>query len=59
MKSSASLYQSGSKGEILGQVGRKERRSRSKLKQAFLKLIQTPNLIFMYYYLIQCVRFGS
>ena len=29
-------FQSRSKGEILGQARRKERRSRSKLKQAFL-----------------------
>ena len=57
MKSSASEskpFQSRSKGEILGQVRRKEQLSRSKLKQAFL--IDSDAELFMY--LIQCIRFG-
>ena len=58
MKSSASEskpFQSRSKGEIPGQARRKERLSRSKLKQAFL--IDSDAELFMY--LIQCIRFGS
>ena len=58
MKSSASeskLFQSRSKGEIPGRARRKERLSRSKLKQAFL--IDSDAELFMY--LIQCIRFGS
>ena len=58
MKSSASKskpFQSRSKGEIPGRAGRKERLTRSKLKQAFL--IDSDAELFMY--LIQCIRFGS
>ena len=58
MKSSASEskpFQSRSKGEIPGRARRKERLSRSKLKQAFL--IDSDAELFMY--LIQCIRFGS
>ena len=59
MKSSASdeskAFQSRSKGEIPGRARRKERVSRSKLKQAFL--IDSDAELFMY--LIQCIRFGS
>ena len=58
MKSSASEskpFQGRSKGEILGQARRKERLSRSKLKQAFL--IDSDAELFLY--LIQCTRFGS
>ena len=58
MKSSVSEskpFQSRSKGEIPGQARRKERLSRSKLKQAFL--IDSDAELFMY--LIQCIRFGS
>ena len=58
MKSSASEskpFQSRSKGEIPGQARRKERLSRSKLKQALL--IDSDAELFMY--LIQCIRFGS
>ena len=44
-----------SDGEILGQARRKERLSRSQLKQAFL--IDSDAEPFMY--LIQCIRFGS
>ena len=57
MKSSASEskpFQSRSKGEIPGRATRKERLSRSKLKQAFL---DSDAELFMY--LIQCIRFGS
>ena len=57
MKSSASKskpFQSRSKGEIPGRARRKERLSRSKLKQAFL--IDSDAELFMY--LIQCIRFG-
>ena len=57
MKSSASEskpFQSRSKGEIPGRARRKERLSRSKLKQAFL--IDSDAELFMY--LIQCIRFG-
>ena len=49
MKSSASEskpFQSRSKGEILGQARRKERLSRSKLRQAFL--IDSDAELFMY-----------
>ena len=49
------LNQSRSKGEIPGWARRKERLSRSKLKQAFL--IDSDAELFMY--LIQCIRFGS
>ena len=58
MKSSASEskpFQSRSKGEIPGRARRKERLSRSKLKQAFL--IDSETELFMY--LIQFIRFGS
>ena len=58
MKSSASEskpFQSRSKGEIPGRARLKERRSRSKLKQAFL--INSEAELFMY--LIQCIRFES
>ena len=58
MKSSVSelkTLQSRLKGEILGQARRKERLSRSKLKQAFL--IDSDVELFLY--LIQCIRFGS
>ena len=58
MKSSASEskpFQSRSKGEIPGWARRKERLSRSKLKQAFL--IDSDAELLMY--LIQCIRFGS
>ena len=58
MKSSASEskpFQSRSKGEIPGCARRKERLSRSKLKQAFL--IDSETELFMY--LIQFIRFGS
>ena len=48
-------FQSGSKGEIHGRARRKERLSRSKLKQAFL--VDSDAELFMY--LIQCIRFGS
>ena len=51
MKSS----QSRSKGKIIGQARRKERLSRSKLKQALL--IDSDTDLFVY--LIQCIRFGS
>ena len=53
MKSSASeleAFQSRSKGEIPGRARRKERLSRSKLKQAFL--INSEAELFIY--LIQC-----
>ena len=58
MKSSASEskpFQSRSKGEISGRARRKERLSRSNLKQAFLS--DSGDELFMY--LIQCIRFGS
>ena len=58
MKSSASEskpFLSRSKGEISGWAGRKERPSRSKLKQAFV--IDSDAELFMY--LIECIRFGS
>ena len=58
MKSSASEskpFQRRSKSEIPGRARRKERLSRSKLKQAFL--IDSDAELFMY--LIQCIRFGS
>ena len=58
MKSSASEskpFQSRSKGEIPGRARRKERLSRSKLKQAFL--IDSYAELFMY--LIQYIRFGT
>ena len=58
MKSSASEskpFQSRSRGEISGQDRRKERLSRSKLKQAFL--IDSHAELFVY--LSQCIRFGS
>ena len=58
MKSSAfesKLFQSSSKGEIPGRAWRKERLSRSKLKQAFLTDSDTE----LFMYLIQCIRFGS
>ena len=57
MKSSASeskAFQSRSKGEIPGRAKRKERLSRSKLKQAFL--IELDVELFMY--LIRRIRFG-
>ena len=49
-------FQSRPKGEIPGQARRKERLSRSKLKQAFL--IDSDAELFMSD-LIQCIRFGS
>ena len=58
MKSSASEskpFQSRSKGEIPGRASRKERMSRSKLKQAFL----TDSDAQLFMYLIQCIRFGA
>ena len=58
MKSSVSeskTLQSRFKGEILGQARRKERLSRSKLKQALL--IDSDAELFLY--LSQCIRFGS
>ena len=58
MKSSASEskpFQSRSKGETPGRRRRKERLSRSKLKQAFL--IDSDAELFMY--LIQCIRCGQ
>ena len=58
MKSSASeskRFQSRSKGEILGRARRKERLSRSELKQAFL----TDSDAERFMYLIQCIRFSS
>ena len=58
MKSSASEskpFQSRSRGEIPGQARRKERLSRSKLKEPFL--IDSDAELFMY--LIQGIRFGS
>ena len=48
-------FQSRSKGEIPGRARRKERLSRSKLKQAFL--IDSDAELFMN--LIPCIRFGS
>ena len=58
MKSSASeskQFESHSlKGEILGQARRKERLSRSKLKQAFLTDLDVE----LFMYLIRCIRFG-
>ena len=58
MKSSASEskpFQSRSKGEIPGRASRKERLSRSKLKQVFL--IDSDAQLFMD--LIQCIGFGA
>ena len=58
MKNSASEskpFQSRSRGEIPGQARRKERLSRSKLKEPFL--IDSDAELFMY--LIQGIRFGS
>ena len=58
MKSSASEskpFQSRSKGKIPGRATRKERLSRSKLKEAFLFDSDAE----LYMYLIQCIRFGS
>ena len=58
MKSSVSEskpFQSRSKGEIPGRARRKERVSRSKLKQAFL--IDSDAELFMY--LIKCIKLGS
>ena len=49
------LPNSRSKGEIPGRARRKERLSRSKLKQAFL----TDSDAELFMYLIQCIRFGS
>ena len=51
MKSS----QSRSKGKIIGQARRKERLSRSKLKQVFV--IDSDAELFLY--LIWCIRLGS
>ena len=47
-------FQSRSKGEIPGRARRKERMSRSKLKQAFL----TDPDAERFKYFIQCIRFG-
>ena len=58
MKSSASeskAFQSRSKDEIPDRAWRKERLSRSGLKQAFL----TDSDAERFMYLIQCIRFGS
>ena len=58
MKSSASElkpFQSRSKGEIPGRARKRERLSRSKLKQTFL----TDSDAELFVYLIQCIRFGS
>ena len=58
MKSSASeskLLQTRPKGEIPGRARRKERLSRSKLKQAFL----TDSDAELFMHLIQCIRFSS
>ena len=58
MKSSAfesEFFKSRFKGEIPRPARRKERLSRSKLKQTFL--INSDAELFMY--LIQCIRFGS
>ena len=58
MKSSASEskhYQSRTKDEIRGWARRKERLSRSKLKQLFL--IDSDAELFMY--LIRCIKFDS
>ena len=57
MKSSASTpkpFQSRCKGEIPGRGTRKERLSRSELKQAFLTDSDAERFV----YLIQCIRFG-
>ena len=55
-RSESKPFQSRSKGEIPGQARRKERLSRSELKQAFL--IDSDAELFMYS--IQCIiRFGS
>ena len=57
MKRSASEskpFQSRSKGEILGQARRKERLSRSKLKQVFL----SDSDVELFMHLIQCIRLG-
>ena len=59
MKRSASAskpFQSCPKGEIPGRARRKERLSRSKLKQAF-PVSDSDDELFTY--LIQCIRFGS
>ena len=59
MKSSATeskpFYECRSKGEIPGRARRKERLSRSKLKQAFLNDSDAE----LFIYLIECIRFGS
>ena len=58
MKSSASEskpFQTRPKGEIPGRARRKERLSRSKLKQAFL----TDSDAEPFMHLIQCIRFSS
>ena len=44
-------------GKIPGRAKRKEQLSRSKLKKALL--IDSDAELFMYMYLIQCIRFGS
>ena len=58
MKSSAfdsKPFKSRSKSKIPGQARRKERLSRSKLKEAFL----SDSDVELFMYLIQCIRFGS
>ena len=55
-ESESKQFQSRSKGEIPGLARRKERLSRSKLKQAYL--IDSDADFFMCD-LIQCIRFGS
>ena len=58
MKSSAfdsKPFKSRSKSEIPGRARRKERLSRSKLKEAFL----SDSDVELFMYLIQCIRFGS
>ena len=52
--SESKLFQSRSKGVIPGWASRKERLSRSKLKQAFL----IDSDVELFTYLIQCIRFG-
>ena len=47
-------FQSRSKGDIPGWVRRKERLSRSKLKQAFL--IDSDAELLIYLHVIQCIR---
>ena len=55
LTSESKPFQSRSKGEIPGRAGRKERLTRSKLKQAFL----TASIAELSMHLIQFIRFGS